>query len=363
MNDNQVDYPVLIIGGGPSGIATALSLWNRGIPNCVIEAQRTPSNKVGEAIPPNAKPLLKKIGIFHLLEDKLHLAYYGNKSAWGTNHLEQEAFIKSVYSHGYLVSRSYFEHQLWEHLTAQGGRLYTGCKLKKVERLPNGIQAQVDDGTKTITLKAKYIVDATGRKASVCHQLGIEKHVIDHQFAIICKGKTTRAIPHQICIETTEKGWWYLAPQSKDEVISVFFTLKALLPSKAKIKDFISENISSSIHIAPLSKQVQWDDTSIRIMPAGTSRLSKPYGAYWIAVGDAAYSYDPISSYGITSALASGYYAGHAIASQLAQQRDAMDTYHYMMEEAFQSYMEQLIIQYELEKRWEGSLYWSERLN
>jgi len=363
MSDNQNDYQVIIMGGGPSGIATALSLRARGISNCIIEANTTPLHKAGEAIPPNAKPLLKKMGIFHLVEDKKHLAYYGNKSCWGTIDLEQEEFIKSVYGHGYLLSRAYFEQQLWEHLIAQGGRLYTGYKLKKVERCSNGIKILVDNGIKTTTLKAKYIVDATGRKASVCKQLGIRKQHIDHQFAISCKGKVAKPIAHQIYIETTEKGWWYLAPQGEKEVILSFFTLKELLPSKSQLKAFLEEGLASSVYINRQLKDFILNDKAIQIMPTGTSRLSKPYGKDWIAVGDAAYSYDPISSYGITSALASGYYAGHAIGSHIEGKSDALQAYHYLMEEAFQSYMQKLTAHYDLEKRWEGSVYWSKRLN
>lgn len=68
MENVKHTYQVLIIGGGPSGIATALTLHARGIRCCVVEALETPVRKAGEAIPPNAKPLLKQLGILSLLE-------------------------------------------------------------------------------------------------------------------------------------------------------------------------------------------------------------------------------------------------------------------------------------------------------
>ncbi len=362
MNANNIDYQVIIIGGGPAGIATSLSLSARGISNCIIEAQHSPSNKSGEAIPPNAKPLLKKMGIFHLVENPRHIPYYGNKSCWGTEELVQEEFIKSVYGHGYLLSRRYFECQLWEHTEMYGGTLLSGSKCKKVIQTLDGIEVKIDNGKESRILKSSYIVDASGRKSSVCNQLGITKHTVDTQFAIACTGYTSKPLGHQIYIETTEKGWWYVAPQGKNEVISLFFTLKELLPSKDRMKCFLSDTLASSLHTSQLLKNVHFDDNSIHIMPTGTSRLTIPYGKGWVAVGDAAFSYDPLSSYGITSALASGYYAGHAIASELDNTPNAMQAYHYIMEEAYQAYVEKLITQYELEKRWEGSIYWTHRL-
>ena len=69
-DNNQ--FPVIIIGGGPAGIATSLTLSFRGVSNCVIEAASEPQRKYGEAIPPNAKPLFKQLGIEHLLSSKKH---------------------------------------------------------------------------------------------------------------------------------------------------------------------------------------------------------------------------------------------------------------------------------------------------
>jgi 2-polyprenyl-6-methoxyphenol hydroxylase-like FAD-dependent oxidoreductase len=56
---DKSQYYVIIIGGGPAGIATSVTLTSRGVSNCIVEAQLVPENKHGEAIPPNAKPLLE----------------------------------------------------------------------------------------------------------------------------------------------------------------------------------------------------------------------------------------------------------------------------------------------------------------
>jgi len=354
-------FDVVIVGGGPAGIATGLTLGARGISYCIVEANLEPTRKLGEAIPPNARALFKKLGIQHLMEAAEHTAYYGNKSCWGSSELEQKEFIEGVYGHGYLLDRLQFEKQLRVHIRNNDGTFMAGYKLRKVLRTEKGIEAHIQNEFETQIISAKYIVDATGRKAAVCRQLGVQKQIVDNQFAIVCKAALFTSVAHQIMVEATKNGWWYAAPQSATELTLMFFTDLVLVPEKRKLASFLQNELSKTLHLSKLIATAVLDFETIKVMPAGTSKLKKPYGDCWIAVGDAAYAFDPISSYGITSALASGFYAGHAMASALANEEDAMLAYSYVFENAFQAYMEKLAGQYALEMRWEGSRYWKAR--
>jgi flavin-dependent dehydrogenase len=60
---------------------------------------------------------------------------------------------------------------------------------------------------------------------------------------------------------------------------------------------------------------VATDWTSPRASPAGGAWLETVYGQGWIACGDAALTFDPLSSQGLLGALASGVSAAHAISS------------------------------------------------
>ena len=361
MAKDRKSYDVIIVGGGPAGIALALTLGGLGISHCIVEANLEPTRKLGEAIPPNAKPLLKKLGIQHLMEAPEHIAYYGNKSCWGSRQLEQKEFIEGIYGHGYLLDRLQFEKQLREHVRNGDGEFMAGYKLRKLLRTEEGIEVRIQNETETQTLSAKYIVDATGRKAAVCKQLGVQKQALDNQFAIVCKATLAAPIEHQILVEATKNGWWYAAPQSATELTLMFFTDQGLLPAKNDMASYLKKELAETLHLSVLTATAQLDFETMKVMPAGTSKLKKSFGDCWIAVGDAAFTFDPISSYGITSALASGYYAAHALSSALANEADAMFAYSYVFENAFQDYMEKLGAQYALETRWEGSGYWEAR--
>lgn len=362
MESDNLNYKIVIIGGGPAGIATSLTLLARGVSHCIVEAKSEPSEKSGEAIPPNARPLLRQLGIEGLLENEPHSAYYGNKSCWGSAELIQEEFIQNLNGYGYLLNRQRFEGQLQSLVKTQGTAFYLGYRLDKIDKRPDGITLNIKNDDASKTIKCNYVIDATGRKASVCRRLGIETHAYDDQFALTFRVKLKTESPLQIFVEAVENGWWYAAPYGDRQMTLMFFTSRSLLPERDDTASFLAKAFRSSKHLPKALGISNLEPVLVKTIPAGTSSLDIPYGQNWLAVGDAAYAYDPISSYGITSALASGYYAGNALADHLAGQENALNTYRYIMEKAFQGYLEKLLHQYSVEKRWTNSPYWKNRL-
>ncbi|MGB0522670.1 MAG: NAD(P)/FAD-dependent oxidoreductase [Flammeovirgaceae bacterium] len=361
MENDKTSYPVIIVGGGPAGLATSLTLHFRGINHCMVEALAHPVAKPGEAIPPNARPLLKQLGIESLLQTAPHRVYHGNKSCWGTDLLLDKDHLFEPHEHGYLLNRTAFEGDLQQVVKDQYTPFFNGYRVKTVEQKQDGYHMTIDNGQEKQLIVGEFLVDATGRKASICRQLGIRKVALDEQFALIVQLETAEYLSHQIWIEATENGWWYLAPLAGKKLSLMFFTLKALLPQR-NVATFLEHAWRQTKHLAALIQEIDFNAYSIGIRPAGTSYLPQPFGQNWLAVGDAAYAYDPISSFGITSALAGGFYAGHALADWLAGKQEALSVYRYVVENAFRAYLQKLEKHYDLEQRWSNSPYWSQRL-
>ncbi len=362
MAKDKPHFPVAIIGGGPAGLATSLTLSARGIPHCMVDAKPQAIHKAGEAIPPNAKPLLRQLGIDQLLPHKNHSPYYGNKTCWGDDELRQEEFVSDVHGHGYLLDRLLFEEQLRELIQSPFCTELWGYKLHSVQNESQGLKLLVESNTDSNQLECLYAIDATGRKASLCRQLGMLKTSLDDQFALTAHLPVSSPLEQQIYIEATEDGWWYAAPFGQEHMNLMFFTSKELIPVKTELTAFLSSQLKRTKFIRTITGALNLLSEDISIMPAGTSCLDVPYGDNWLAVGDAAYSYDPISSYGITSGLAAGYYAAHALADTLAGKEGGFDVYRYLMENAFQAYLEKLQTHYALEKRWPESPFWKSKL-
>jgi flavin-dependent dehydrogenase len=354
-------YSVVIVGGGPAGIATALTLNALRISNCVVDAQVSPNRKYGEALPPNAKPVLKQLGIQSLVEYKNHLSYYGNQTSWGSKQMNTKEFISELHGSGYLLDRLFFEDQLWEYYRIQNGKIYNGFKVKEIKKKAQGHGVVLNSHSCDTHLNCDFIVDATGRKATISQRLGAIKKELDTQFALTFTLDLSKPIERNIFIESVPNGWWYASPNSNQTMTLMFFTLKKMIPKKGEINNYLEKEMKSSKYISNFLNASKLKETTVKIIPAGTSRLDQPYGTNWLAVGDAACAYDPISSYGITSALASGYYAGQAIASHLSGKIEAMISYRYIIENAFHAYCEKLINHYREENQWPESYYWKNR--
>jgi len=232
VTNDKLFYQVIIVGGGPAGVATSLTLSSRGISNCIIEASNEPIQKPGEAIPPNAKPLLKQLGIDHLISDPKHKIYHGNKSCWGNKLLEQKEFIRDIHGSGALLDRLYFETQLRQLVVQKNGVFLAGFKLRKVSVEKQGIKISVENGSRSQIMSANYIVDATGRKASVCRQFGVTKETLDAQFAITFDLQLNSKIARQILVEATENGWWYAAPKGEMSLPSCSLPYKNFFPTE-----------------------------------------------------------------------------------------------------------------------------------
>lgn len=354
--------PVLIVGGGPAGITMALTLAARGINYIIVDNEKTARPKPGEAIPPNALPLFKQLGYDQLLNHPGHIPYYGNKTVWGSNKPEEKMFLFELNSIGYLLNRQLFETQLRQLLLSNNSNWLFG-KLQSIKILNKKALVTVHSGSETFEISADYVVDATGKKASVCRQLGIFHRERDQLAALTFHCRIPAKIQSCIYIESFENGWIYLAPCGNNKITVMIFTDLDIIPRQADRKKFIAEVLNRTGTLKSLTGNLPGTDQilNLKIQPVNTACLQLPYGPNWIAIGDSAYSFDPISSYGITSAIAGGYYGGQALADELEHKPDALEVYRYIMENAFQAYLQRLHHYYSLENRWPESVFWKRR--
>ena len=65
----------------------------------------------------------------------------------------------------------------------------------------------------------------------------------------------------------------------------------------------------------------------IRAVDARSVRLDPMMGKGWLATGDAAAAFDPVSSQGLYNALSCGFFAGKAVADELSGSKDAVAVY------------------------------------
>lgn len=361
------DELVVIIGGGSAGVATALTLSKRGITSLILEASASPLTKIGETLPPSSLPLMKKLGLESCLQEPEHLPCYGNQYIWGELIIQQKLFLFNPHGNGWHLDRFLFEKQL--HQCIQNHKnihLLLGYKVLKIEQdRHNQWQLIVASNNKKYLFTASFLVDATGRNSKLARTLNIKRQEYDN---LIGLADTFDLKPeHQIAkytyIEAVKNGWWYAVPLPHNRLMSVFLTDTDLLNKDFLKPSIYAENVKNTKMISLLRPNMQKSQMNRKIMvrKASSSHLQQVFGAKWLAVGDAAFAYDPISSYGLVSAIGSGFYAGNAVAEHLDGKEYALPTYGLLCGKNYQIYLEMLSNQYCLEQRWSDSLFWQRR--
>jgi len=86
-------------------------------------------------------------------------------------------------------------------------------------------------------------------------------------------------------------------------------------------------------------------------------------GNNWLAAGDAAMAFDPLSSQGIYHALNSGLLAARAIQDSQFGHQTALEEYSRETPRRFDKYLSMRAIYYGRERRWSSSAFWQRRQN
>jgi flavin-dependent dehydrogenase len=94
---------------------------------------------------------------------------------------------------------------------------------------------------------------------------------------------------------------------------------------------------------------------------AASQRLARFTGDGWLAVGDAASTFDPLSSAGITKGLRSGVMAAYAIGDYFRDDRSGLVKYEAILNREFEKYLATRTAFYRQEQRWPNSLFWRRR--
>ncbi|KJB94285.1 hypothetical protein N826_10975, partial [Skermanella aerolata KACC 11604] len=166
-------------------------------------------------------------------------------------------------------------------------------------------------------------------------------------------------------IEAEPDGWWYTAPLPGCRRVLAFHTDAdlpaatdacdgAALSRRAAARGFLSGVLAGSGFRA---------EGPAGFCTAHSTHLSPAAGDGWLAVGDAALGFDPLSSQGIFNALYTGLAAAEAADRHLAGDASALPDYQAGLTEIHDAYRVHLWAWYGLERRWHDRAFWSRRLD
>jgi flavin-dependent dehydrogenase len=350
-------YDALVAGGGPGGAAAALVLARRGLRVLLVDA--TPSVatrlKVGESLPPGARPLLRDLGLLAAVEAEGQLRSSGTTSVWGSPEPTGIDFVLGPDGPGWHLDRDRFDRSLRDAAVAAGAELRTEVAARAPSRAGNGWRVRLGEGEQ---VEARALVDATGRRASLARVLGARRRRSDRLVGLVgvaAAGEEDRDA--RTLVEAAPEGWWYTALVPGRRRVVAFMSDADLLPSGIRSAGGYRAALARTEYVGPLAEAASEPQTEA----ADGSRLEPVCGDGWIAVGDAALAFDPLSSQGILTALYDGMTGAEALAAFLAGDRDALNQYRTHLDAIAAAYERNLLQAYRSEIRWPGNPFWARR--
>jgi flavin-dependent dehydrogenase len=361
-------YEVVVVGGGPAGAAVAIILARAGCHLLLVERTSGKGFKIGEALPPASRPLLQELGVWDSFVADGHLPCYGNLSSWGSSHLHCTDFIFDPNGNGWHLNRPHFDALLRRGASLAGAMVSTTTTLRKIVRQPSGdwLLILTQEG-REISVCCHWVIDATGRRCVIARGQGARRRTYDTLvafFAVFSPSEDSRQADQdsRTLIEAAPDGWWYTALLPSKRRVVVCLTDADLSPRTSDIRSGYISLLSCTERIrACLNAHRYTLQTIPKVAPANTSWLDHTMGEGWLAVGDAAFSFDPLSSQGILTSLYTGMKAGEALVEHLSGNPDALANYDYRLAAIYNAYLRNRSMYYLLEERWAERPFWRRR--
>jgi len=358
-----IEADVVVVGAGPAGAAAALNLApiRRVV---LIERQPELTDRIGESLPPAARRLLADMGLLASFEAEGHAPYYGNRAVWGAAVPVDMDFVRDPEGNGWHLDRARYEAWLRQSAVARGASLLAPARVMSVGRSGSRWQLNVDTARGSIAVTAGIMIEAGGRAAPLARRLGGRRRAHDRLVCgwIVGRASSAGRGAGFTFVQATEHGWWYTAPLPRARRVLAFHT-DADLPAagSARNPDELLTTAKALDELGAVLADAEFVAETVGYTAAHSSTLDPCAGEAWLAAGDAALSFDPISSQGLFNALFTGLAAAEASDRALSGATDALPEYRRTVAEIHHAYCRHLALIYHAERRWSEAPFWRRR--
>lgn len=363
---------VAITGGGPGGAAAAIALAKQGQRVLLADAGTGRWPRIGEGLPPSARALLRELGVLDQVLADGHRCSPGTVAFWGSDSPHTEDTLFGLHGDGLQLDRARFDAGLRTAARAAGAEVHEGAHLRLLARgdacTPHTVELRTGQAAPQ-RVQARWLIDASGRSASLARALGAQRIAHDRLLAFHQRLIGGAATDHdgRTWVEAVADGWWYSVLLPSGERLIAYLSDFGGEDGAAERRLLLDgEGLWNALRAAPqlhgLCSEHGWrPHGAVQGADASSTELDYAGGERWLAVGDAALAFDPLSSKGIANALYTGLRAAGAIWASEQGDADAVGGYARHLREIHRVYREQCRSFYGMEGRWPEGGFWRRR--
>ncbi len=361
----MIDADVVVAGAGPAGAVFALNLapLRRVL---LVDCREAADVRIGESLAPAARRLFTDMRLWDDFIGEQHMPCHGTCSAWGAAEPSESDGLRDLDGPGWHLDRARFDDWLRRVAVRRGAGLVMPGRVWNIARAGDGWRLDLTAHRSRVPVRTRLLVDAGGRSSSLARRIGAQRIAADR---LVCGWVHGQDAPGRQSglthIEAEPDGWWYTAPLPAHRRVVAFYT-DSNLPAAPDAAD--RDGLLRRLQTRAFLTRVL---TASGFAAGGTggfcaahcSALSPAAGEGWLAIGDAALSFDPLSSQGLFNALYTGLTAAEAADRYLNGHRSAWHGYLVVLACIRDAYQAHLHAWYGQERRWADRPFWQSRLN
>lgn len=333
MTTTATKTDVIVIGGGPSGSATATLLAQKGLKVQLFEREHFPRFHIGESLIPYTYNVIERLNLLPKMKASHFTKKYSVQFVSEHGRLSEPFYFTEHEDHErsqtWQVRRSEFDHMLLNNARDHGVEVFEGARVIEVlfdGDKAVGVRVKIEDGPEQ-EIFSDVVVDASGQSSLIIDRLNLREWDPVLKKAAVWTywkgayrddGKNSGAT---MVLQTAgKKGWFWYIPLHDDIVsVGVVASYDYLFQNRASkdLETIYFEEVARCPGLQPRIANATRCDI-FRAQKEYSYRAKQAAGNGWVLVGDAFGFLDPLYSSGVLLALTSAAMAADSIGEALA---------------------------------------------